>query len=220
MKRILFPLLAAFALHAGEHNNKEQFFVKDYSCLLGLQGFSDDALKLHFELYRGYVSNTNLLTIRLKSLRDQGRESSPEFQTLKRHYMWEYDGMRLHELYFDNLCKGFSELKHDDPLFRQIEETFGSFAKWKEDFIGTGAIRGIGWSVLYLDVRCKRLVNCWVNEHNEGHLAGGVPLLVMDVFEHAYLLDYGIDKNKYIQAFFCSVNWNIVSDRYHDALTP
>ena len=186
------------------------YTAKDYSHLIGMPGFSDGLLQMHFKLYEGYVKNTNDLLAKLKSMTDPG---SYEYGALKRRLGWEFDGMRLHELYFGNLG-GTILLDKASPLYKAILAQFGSFEKWKRDFIATGTIRGIGWALLYLDPEQGVLTNVWINEHDTGHLAQGHPILIMDVFEHAYMPQYGLDKAKYIDAFFNNINWDAVSKRY------
>lgn len=209
MKKFVFlALTAACALSA-------DFTAKDYSHLKGTPGFSDEALTLHFTLYQGYVKNTNLLLTEIDSLIAAEKSKTPEYSELKRRFGWEFDGMRLHELYFENMG-GKIPLAPDSPIAIQITKDFGSYDKWKADFISTGAMRGIGWAVLYYDPISKRLFNTWINEHDLGHLAGGKPILVMDVFEHAYLPDYHLERAKYIDAFFNTLNWPVVQAR----LTP
>lgn len=192
-----------------------QYAAKDYSNLLGMPGFSDDLLKMHFQLYKGYVTNTNLL---LSKLQDMGQQNKTtyEYGALKRRVGWEFDGMRLHELYFDNLG-GTDALDANTALYSRIIKDFGSYEAWRRDFVATGSMRGIGWAVLYQDPVAGRLINVWVNEHDVGHLAGAPLLLVMDVFEHAYMPQYGLDRGKYIDVFFKNINWQAVSQRYDDA---
>lgn len=189
------------------------YIAKEYSYLYGMQGFSDSLLKMHFQLYQGYVKNANLLISRLKELEAQDKDQNYEYGALKHRFSWEWDGMRLHEFYFDNLG-GHEPLDKSDPLFQKIVKDFGSYEAWKKSFISTGLIRGIGWVILYRDRQNGRLFNTWINEHDLGHLSGGDPLLVMDVFEHAYITQYGLDRGKYINAFFDNVDWSKVSNRY------
>ncbi|HEX2579564.1 MAG TPA: Fe-Mn family superoxide dismutase [Rhabdochlamydiaceae bacterium] len=204
-------LIGYFAQPPG---NKEGVYqLKDYSSLLGMEGFSDKALATHFKLYQGYVTNTNLLYRTLSDLAGAGKNRSPEYAEIKRRFGWEFDGMRLHEAYFDNLG-GKGSLNSTDPLYAQLVADFGSYEKWKADFIAIGAMRGIGWAVLYLDPQSGKLFNTWINEHDLGHLAGGRPILVMDVFEHAYMIDYLLDRAAYIDAFFKNIHWEIVEKRY------
>jgi len=187
---------------------------KDYTHLLGLVGLSDALLKNHFTLYEGYVANTNKVADRLAALADAGETGMPEYSELKRRYGWEWNGMRLHELYFGNLSKETSSLEEHSPLAKQIAADFGSIAAWEKDFRATGSMRGIGWVILSFDKESRRLANTWINEHDLGHLAGTTPLLVMDVFEHAFMLDYGTKRADYIDVFFRSIDWTVAEKRF------
>lgn len=193
-----------------------EYQAKDFSYLLGMPGFSDQLLKLHFQLYQGYVKNTNLLLSRLTELDLQDRDQTYDYGALKRRVAWEFDGMRLHELYFENLG-GTDSLDKSTQLYQKLIKDFGSFEAWKSNFISTGLIRGIGWVILYRDPQTGRLLNVWINEHDVGHLAGGAPLLVMDVFEHAYITQYGLDRGRYINAFFENIDWAKVVKRYNES---
>ena len=186
--------------------------AKDYTRLLGMPGFSEILLNNHFKLYQGYVKNTNLVLQRLNALRTEAKDRTPEYAELKRRFGWEFNGMRLHEYYFENLS-GKVPLDTKGPLYKKIVEDFGSLELWKQDFISTGVIRGIGWVILYQDALSARLMNTWINEHDTGHLAGAHPLLVMDVFEHAYFTDYQLERAKYIESFFNNINWPEVEKR-------
>ncbi len=189
------------------------FEAKKFDHLLGTEGFSDGLLNNHFTLYEGYVKNTNLLKGRLEELRAKGKVASPEFAEMKRRFGWEWNGMRLHELYFGNLTKEAAWLDDEDTLRERITMSFGDFEAWEKDFRATGAMRGIGWTVLVLDTVTGELSNIWVSEHDGGHLAGAKPLLVMDVFEHAFVLDYGLKRAEYVDSFFRHIDWNVVTKR-------
>lgn len=188
------------------------FDAIDFSHILGTPGFSDNLLNTHFSLYLGYVKNTNTMSDKLKELVENAGPG--EYAELKRRFGWEYNGMRLHELYFENISpKSGSTASGQASLMKKIEKEFGSFEEWKKDFVATGSLRGIGWSILAYDKRANRLFNTWINEHDVGHLAGATPLLVMDVFEHAFILDYGMKRGEYIDAFMASINWKMVETR-------
>lgn len=191
-----------------------EYEAKNFDKLIGnTPGLSDDLLKMHFKLYQGYVANTNKLLKLIKELDDKGNIKGPEYAGLKRMFGWEFDGMRLHEYYFENMGSQ-TPIDPKSALYQQIVNDFGSYDKWKDDFIATGLIRGIGWAVLYIDPAQKRLMNTWINEHDLGHLAGAKPLLIMDVFEHAYITEYKLDRAAYIDAFFKNIDWNVVAQRY------
>lgn len=194
---------------------KIKYEAKNFDYLVGkIPGLNDDLIRMHLKLYQGYVTNTNAVLQKLQELTDQGKNKTPEFAALKRILGWEFDGMLLHEYYFENMA-GTGQLDRNDPLYGKIEQDFGSYEKWKADFIATGLIRGIGWVVAYIEPKSGRLINEWINEHDLGHLAGGKPLLIMDVFEHAYITQFALDRAKYIDVFFNTINWDAVSKRYH-----
>jgi Fe-Mn family superoxide dismutase len=188
------------------------YTAKDYSKLVGMPGFSETLLKNHFTLYQGYVANTNKVLDILALMGKDGKTATPEFAELKRRLGWEFNGMRLHELYFENLG-GKAPIDPSGKLAVQIAEQYGDVESWEKDFRATGAMRGIGWVVLYGDTANGRLMNFWINEHDVSHPAGCVPLLVMDVFEHAYMLDYGLKRADYIEAFFKAIDWKAVASR-------
>jgi len=187
---------------------------QDYTRLIGMPGFSKQLLENHFKLYQGYVTNTNKLSDILSALAKEGKGATPEYTELKRRFGWEYNGMRLHELYFSNMSALPAAMDAGSALAKKIVEDFGSHEAWVADFKATSAMRGIGWTILYLDKQANRLFNVWINEHDVGHLAGGEPLLILDVFEHAYMIDYGVNRADYITAFFNVIEWGEVAKRY------
>lgn len=186
--------------------------AKDYSNLIGMQGFSETLLKNHFTLYQGYVTNTNKILETLEAMIKENRTATPEYAELKRRLGWEWNGVRLHEYYFENLG-GDGVFPQDSKLAKLINESFGSFENWMMDFKATGTMRGIGWVILYQDLISGRLINFWINEHDIGHPSGCNPLLIMDVFEHAFMIDYGLKRADYIETFFKNINWQIVEKR-------
>jgi Fe-Mn family superoxide dismutase len=188
------------------------YAAKDYSKLVGMEGFSETLLKNHFTLYQGYVTNTNKVLDTLDQMAKDGKTATPEYAELKRRLGWEWNGMRLHEYYFENLG-GKGGMDKGGALAKSLAASFGSVEAWEKDFRATGAMRGIGWTVLYRDAASGRLINFWVNEHDVAHPAGCTPLLIMDVFEHAFMLDYGLKRADYIEAFFKNINWQAVESR-------
>ncbi|HLC48740.1 MAG TPA: Fe-Mn family superoxide dismutase [Candidatus Norongarragalinales archaeon] len=194
-----------------------KYEAKNYDHLLGTAGFSDNALKLHFTLYQGYVINTNKLLDTFSMLGKEGKTGTPEFAELKRRFGWEFNGMRLHEYYFGAMKKGGSEVDMNSKLVAKMKEDFGSFDAWLAEFKATALSRGIGWSILYYDQLERRLLNPWVNEQDQGHLSGAAPILNIDVFEHAFMLDYGTKRADYFEAFMKAVDWEVVQKRFENA---
>jgi Fe-Mn family superoxide dismutase len=149
----------------------------------------------------------------LVSMLEEGKLGSLQYAELKRRMGFEFNGMRLHEYYFENLGGTGPLLHRAGQLGKKLAEDFGSYENWERDFKGTGMIRGIGWAILYQDNETRKLFNQWINEHETGHPAGCIPVLVMDVFEHAYIVDYGLKRVDYIEGFFKNINWRVVEGR-------
>jgi len=186
--------------------------------LHGLQGISDRTIEMHLSLYEGYVKATNELQARIGDFLKDGtvdQEEMPAYSELTRRLGFEYNGMVLHEYYFENLTPHASLQPDGHSAFmRQAEASFGSFERWKTDFVSVGKMRGVGWAVCFQDPGTGRLSNHWITLHEHGNVAGFHPVLVMDVWEHAYLLDYApSQRGQYIDAFFSNVNWRAVNRR-------
>jgi superoxide dismutase, Fe-Mn family len=191
---------------------KMMYTAKDYSALIGMEGLSEELLKNHFTLYQGYVTNTNKLIETFEQMRKDDKLGTPEFAEMKRRLGWEFDGMRLHEFYFENLG-GKAGIDKNGQLAKKLAEDFGSYEAWEKDFRAVGAMRGIGWAALYQDPTNGKLFNFWINEHDGGHPANCNLILIMDVFEHAFMLDYGTKRPAYIDVFFKNINWEAAEAR-------
>jgi Fe-Mn family superoxide dismutase len=195
------------------------YSVQDFTRLLGTPGFSDALLTQHFELYKGYVKNANALHDELEAA-TPSKPPAPRWSELKRRFGWEWNGMRLHEMYFANLTKGRVNLGKVAGLGAQIIRDFGSLEAWEKEFRATGSLRGIGWAALVWDTEASRLFNVWIDEHDRGQLAGCAVLLLMDVFEHAYMPDYGTKRAEYIDAFLAAADWDLATHRFEVACAP
>lgn len=185
----------------------------DYAGLFGMAGFSDVLLKNHITLYQGYVKAVNASIATLGDMMKAGKSKDPAASELRRRFGWEFNGMRLHEMYFENLGGG-APLDKAHKLTAALEKGWGSVDAWTADFKAIGAMRGIGWTALTWDTWSGRLYNVWVNEHDTGLLAAQPIVLIMDCFEHAYITDYGLKRADYIDAFVKNINWTNVSKRY------
>jgi Fe-Mn family superoxide dismutase len=201
---------------------KEQVF--DH--LKGLDGISDKQIAEHLELYAGYVKQVNTLNEMLTEFRGHGKASgkSPEFAEVTRRLGFEYNGMILHEYYFSNLKKAADPAPGSGSALAQaLTGSFGSVELWRADFHGVGEMRGVGWVILAEDPVTTRLTNHWITLHQDGFPASFKPLLVMDVWEHAFMRDYKVtERAKYIDAFFRNVDWSMVERRLREdaALRP
>jgi superoxide dismutase, Fe-Mn family len=199
------------------------YSTQSFSHLGGLVGLSDAQLAEHLDLYAGYVKQVNALVQELAEMRSERRDSGKDFGLAEgtQRLAFEYDGMVLHELYFSNLKPGGEPRPSArQPLGRVLAETFGSIDRWMENFKVVGRMRGVGWVILFQDPLTDRLTNHWVSLHQDGIPARCKPLLVMDVWEHAFMRDYkASERAKYVEAFFKNVDWSVVEDRLSEA-TP
>ena len=183
--------------------------------LSGLQGISDQTLQVHFGLYEGYVKNCNLLNEQISGVMEPGNAGggNPKFSELTRRLGFEYNGMRLHEVYFDNMTSS-GGANPNSKLADALGECYGGFDAWKKDFISVGSMRGVGWAIAFQDPRNGRITNHWVTLHEDGNVAGFTPIVVMDAWEHAFLLDYKpSERGKYIESFFANIDWGVAESR-------
>jgi len=183
----------------------------------GLTGIGEDQIAQHWKLYEGYIKNVNLLNQKLAALRAK-KDFGPEFAEFTRRLGFEYDGMILHEHYFGILKAGQKSPSESGGLVQQLKKSFGGFDAWKEEFTAIAKMRGVGWAILYYDPRTRQLTNHWIGLHEEGHPSGFIPVLVLDVWEHAFMVDAGADgRPKYVEAFFKNVDWAKVERCFADA---
>jgi Fe-Mn family superoxide dismutase len=197
--------------------NVKPYRPKEFA-LSGLAGISDRTLEMHFKLYEGYVNETNRLTDRIAEILRDGKvdhEEMPAYSELTRRMGFEYNGMVLHELYFGSLKRGGSGAPDKASSFRRAaESSFSSFDLWKTDFVSVGSMRGVGWAICFQNPANGRISNHWVSMHEVGNVAGFRPILVMDVWEHAFLLDYKpSERSRYIEAFFSNIDWRSTEQR-------
>jgi len=177
-----------------------------------LEGLSEKQIEEHLKLYNGYVKNVNTLLERLTEDQQQSDKMGVEISELTRRMGFEFNGMRLHEYYFSQFEKSAGE---KDALKKKLVEQFGSFEDWQDAFNAVAKMRGIGWVLLVEDEINGHCFNVWVSDHELGHLAGQKVLFAMDVWEHAFTVDYApTERGKYIEAFWKNITWQKAEDQY------
>jgi Fe-Mn family superoxide dismutase len=183
-----------------------------------LTGISEKAIEEHLKLYSGYVKNTNTILAKIDQYAADSESHAYALGELQRRFGFEFDGMRNHEYYFTHLANDPTPPAAISPLKKAVEEEWGDFDLWLNRFKSIALTRGIGWAILYYDAQTKRLLNSWIDEHHLGQLVGLPPILVLDMWEHAYFIDYTPgEKKKYIEAFFENINWQSVEQNFVDA---
>ena len=195
--------------------------AKKYDQLVGnLQGFSAKQIEQHIKLYLGYVKKINEIRAEMEKIpfderKDKANFSFGKFSELKRRESVPYNGVYLHEMYFDNLGGSRGAPKAD--LTRAIEGSFGSQSNWEEDLRACAETATGGWVLLTYDRIDGMLHHNQVWEHSNGIMLNQEHLLALDTWEHAFMIDFGTDKKSYLTAFLQNVNWQVVADRLEKA---
>lgn len=181
-----------------------------------LSGISEKTMQVHLGLYSGYVKNTNEIIDLVDSMKD---DESKRYALLeaRRRFSFEFGGMRNHEYFFEQFTGGVRDLDPESALAKQMEKDFGSVDAWKENFQGLTKMRGIGFAILYYDREAERLVNSWVDEQHLGHLNSAQFIFGVDLWEHAFMLDYApSEKGSYVDAVFENTNFSIAEERFKE----
>ena len=188
--------------------------ARDFSALHGIPGLSDEQLAVHRKLYEGYVANTNQIRRELDAMRAAGQTGSLAFAELSRRLPFENDGMVLHELYFENLKPGGAPIPRGGAFDRRVEERFGSAEAYLADLKALAKLRGVGWVLTLQDPGTGWVENRWVTLHQDGNVAGYRVLLALDVWEHAWSVDYlPNERAKYLDAVFPARDFEAVETR-------
>lgn len=174
-----------------------------------LEGISLKSVTEHQKLYEGYVKKTNEIQKKIgETDKSEANAVYSAIGELKRQETFAVNGMKLHESYFpllggDGVVKG--------KILEMIERNFGSYDAWKEDFVATG-MSARGWAILAYDWKDLRLHNYGMDAQNVGAVWGAIPLIAMDMYEHAFFMDHGTNKKAYIESFFKTLNWDFVNE--------
>lgn len=179
-----------------------------------LKGISKRTVEEHIKLYEGYVKNLNLIHEIAEN------QNNPEYSRREtyRRQGFEFGGMRNHEYYFKSFEGGPQPLAESSPLYKKIVEWTGTFEVFMTIFKNLATTRGVGWAMLGYDRQTGKLIQYWVDEQQMGHLPGIFPIITLDLWEHAFVMDYSpSDKKKYVEAFFENLNWTVVEKNYFTA---
>lgn len=182
-----------------------------------LNGISEKTMEVHLGLYKGYVNHTNKVFDLIKSM-SGNEEQKYALLEARRRFAFEFDGMRNHEYFFEQFTGGASELDTESALAKKATEQFGSLSAWRDNLLALAGMRGVGWVISYYDCEEDRLVNHWVDEQHLGHLTGAKFIFGIDMWEHAFMLDYAMsEKADYVDAVMKNTNWQVVAERFERA---
>lgn len=184
-----------------------------------LQGLSKKQIDVHLGLYEGYVKHTNLIMEKINALRDADAESNAYvIAELRRRLGFEFNGMRMHEYYFEQLEKGPRAFSNESQLAKAAVERYGSLDAFVSHIKEVAGSRGIGWVVVYYDAIGAVLHTAFVNDHELGQLVGLPVIIAIDLWEHAYMVDYvPAEKKKYVEVFLENLNGQVCEERFEKA---
>lgn len=181
--------------------------------LPALDGISSKQIEVHLKLYQGYVTFLNKLEETLLELMKDSEKNAYALGEVQRRRGFEFDGMRMHEYYFSQLEGGAAA--PSGRLMDTLAAQYGSFDAFLSAFKATALMRGIGWSVLYYDKAASRFHIAWVSDHELGQLSALPIILALDMWEHAFMVDYvPAEKKNYVEAFFKNLNWTVPQARF------
>lgn len=179
---------------------------KQFESINGVNGLSEKLMNEHYKLYEGYIKKANEITEKLKTVDlTTANATQSDLRSLKLGYSFAVNAIKSHELYFENLSG-----KGGQPqgwMGSKIEKTFGSFENWIADMKATG-LSARGWVWTAFDWQTGTLFNYLGDAHDAFPIWHATPLVALDVYEHAYMMDYGVARSDYIDAFFKNINWD------------
>ncbi len=180
-----------------------------------LTDISPESVTAHLSLYAGYVKNFNDISAAIEGLLAEPEKNALAISELRRRHSFEFDGMKLHEYYFSQFEGGPVLLDPNSGLAQSLARHWGSVEDAMKRVVQTGMMRGPGWSVLYFNKDSGFFHMGFIGEQHQGHFATLPIILALDVWEHAYIADYGVaGKAKYIEAFFKNLNWKVMEQRF------
>jgi superoxide dismutase, Fe-Mn family len=171
-------------------------------------------LSEHMKLYEGYCRKIDEIRNKLLLVEREGNSTYSEIRELKLEEGFCLNAIKLHELYFQNISQK-SELTNKSVKI--ISANFGNYENWKKEFLSI-SISARGWIVLAYDMRDNRLYNYISDMHNQGGIWNTIPIIVLDMYEHSYFIEFGADRKSYVEWFLVHINWKIVENRIDQVL--
>jgi len=194
----------------------KEIVAKEFASIRELNGISERTMKEHYEIYKGYVPKVNELQKKLDTVDRAGaNQIYSDLRALRVDYSFAVGGVKNHEIYFAHL--GGKGGKPSGRLLEQIERNFPSYDAWLADFKASG-LAARGWVWLAYDHDWKILTTAVGDAQNTFPYWNATPIIALDVYEHAYVLDYGRARAKYLDAFFDNLDWNVVAQNLERAL--
>ena len=179
---------------------------------------SPDNFQNHLELYQNYIKGFNQSNVKLDTVnKSEANGGHSEFRSLKIDETYNMNGVYLHELYFANIGDNASNIQMDSLSFMRLTRDFGSFDEWQKDFLACCNASQNGWAITYLNTYTQTYMNAMIDGHTHNIPFGSIPVIVMDVWQHAYYRDYLKDVNTYSRAMMKQLKWTVIEERIKKA---
>lgn len=205
-------------LDVKDNSLNESFMAQPKQFNVKTDFLSPGNVQNHIELYKGYIDNFNKTSAQLDSTdRSEVNSNSSPYRAYKIDETYNMNGAYLHELYFANIGDAQSRISMDSLSYMRLNRDFGSFDDWQRDFIACGMASRCGWVVTYLNMFTQSYMNCAIDLHSEHVPVGMYPVIVMDVWQHAYYRDYLKDVNSYMSAMMKQLRWSVIEKRFEKA---
>ena len=197
---------------------EESYVAQTKKFNLTTELLSSEAKHAHEGLYDQYVHNFNRVSAELDSVdRISANSNVSPFRSLKEAETYNLNAIYLHELYFSNISDLHSEIAMDSLSYMRLARDFGTFDDWQKDFVACCMSARNGWAVTYYNIYLQRYMNCVIDLHSENVPFGTYPVIVMDMWEHAYYRDYLKDKKTYVYGMMKQFNWKVINRRFEKA---
>lgn len=197
---------------------EEAFVAKTNVFNLPTEMLSKRNKQNHVELYESYVENFNRISAELDAAnRDSANSNNSNFRSLKIDETYNMNAIYLHELYFQNISDVHSEIGMDSLSYMRLQRDFGTFDEWQKDFIACCMSSRCGWAMTVYNTFLRRYVNCFIDLHSQQVPFGCIPVIVMDVWQHAYYRDYLKDVKTYTYAMMKELDWDVIEKRFRKA---
>ena len=205
-------------LDTSESKLNESFVAQEKRFEINTDFLTSKNIDNHKSLYSSYIENFNKVSAKLDSIdRVNADKNHSDFRSAKIDETFNANGAYLHELYFSNIADVNSQINMDTLSYMRINRDFGSFDAWQKDFIACGKSARNGWVITYLNTYTQSYMNCFIDLHSQNVPVGMYPVIVIDMWDHAYYKDYLKDSKTYLIAMMKQLKWNVIEERIKKA---
>jgi Fe-Mn family superoxide dismutase len=219
LKKTVKSAIAQQTVSLPKIESLDESYVAEPKVFKQVSEFSTQKTKdAHAQLYKGYVETLNKVSIELDTADRSAADSRhSKYRSLKLDEVSNLNATWLHELYFANSFDPHSEITMDSLSYLRLERDWGTFEDWQRDFMACAMSAGSGWAVCGYHTFLQRYVNTVVSHHSGDIMLGLYPIVVVDMWEHAYYRDYLTDKKSHLVARMREFNWTVIEDRFNKA---